>query len=477
MTPITNGDLCYTSAADLARMVRTRQVSPVELTDAVLERLRVLEPMLNAFVTVIADQARADARRAEQAVMDGKDLGPLHGIPLGFKDFIETAGVRTTFGSRTMEHHVPKQDSVAAARVRAAGAILIGKTTGSDFGWKATGDSPLTGITRNPWSPGHTPGGSSAGACASVAAGIGPMAVGTDGAGSIRIPASFSGVFGMKPSYGRVPQPSQSPAFVSHTGPISRTVADGALLLGVLAGPHDSDPGTLPMAPEDYAALLETGIAGRRLAWSRDLGYVEWVDPEVDDRCAAAARAFEDAGAIVEAATPDWGDPLPIVRDFWPAIWAGRIGDKLEAFADRLDPGLVACAEAGLRQGPETFVRAQMRRVALCEWTHRFFERYDYLLTPTVSVPALAVERLVPQGFPEHPWDWFSWCPHAFVFNLTWNPAATVPAGFTRDGRPVGLQIVGRRFDDTGVLRAAAAYERVRPWAQHRPALDGRGPP
>ncbi len=305
-----------------------------------------------------------------------------------------------------------------------------------------------------------------------MATGIGPLTVGTDGAGSIRIPASFCGVFGLKPSYGRVPQPGQSPTNGSHTGPIGRTVADGALLLKVIAGPHESDPATLQAAPKDYPALLETGVAGKRMAWSLDLGFAEMMDPEVADLCAKAARAFEDTGAIVEEATPDWGNPMPIIRDFWPAVWAGRIGHAIEEFRDRLDPGLVACAEVGLRQRPETFFKAQMERVAFCERTHHFFERYDFLLTPTVAVPALKIGRIVPDGCPDHPWDWLSWCPFGFPFNLTWHPAATVPAGFTQDGRPVGLQIVGRRFDDLGVLQASAAFERVRPWAQVRPPLD-----
>ena len=468
---MTNEDLCYTPAVELAQLIRTRKLSPVELTDAMLDRLHAIEPKLNAFVTITADQARVDARRAEQAVVRNETLGPLHGIPMGLKDFIETRGVRTSFGTHLMANNVPKQDSVVAARIRSAGAVFLGKTTAPDHGWKGTGDSPLTGISRNPWSLDHTPGGSSSGACASVAAGIGPLTVGTDGAGSIRIPASFCGVFGMKPSYGRVPQPGQSPTRGAHTGPISRTVADGALLLKIIAGPHESDPVTLQAPPEDYPSLLEKGVFGKRMAWSLDLGFAEMMDPEVADLCAKAARAFEETGAMVEEATPDWGNPMPIIRDFWPAIWAGRIGHALDEFRDRLDPGLVACAEEGLRQRPETFVKAQMQRVAFCERTYHFFERYDFLLTPTVAVPAIRVGRIVPENCPDHPWDWFSWSPFSCTFNFTWHPAATVPAGLTRDGRPVGLQIVGRRFDDLGVLQAAAAFERVRPWAQMRPRL------
>ena len=357
---MTNEDLCFTPAAELAALIRARKLSPVELTDIVLDRLHALEPKLNAFITITDDQARIDARRAEQAVMDGETLGPLHGVPMGLKDFIETKGVRTTFGSHLMVDNVPKQDSVVAARVRAAGGIFLGKTMGPDMGWKATGDSILTGSSHNPWSLDHTPGGSSSGACATVAAGIGTLTVGTDGAGSIRIPASFCGVFGLKPSYGRVPQPGQSPTNGSHTGPIGRTVADGALLLKVIAGPHESDPATLQAAPKDYPALLETGVAGKRMAWSLDLGFAEMMDPEVADLCAKAARAFEDTGAIVEEATPRLGQP----HAHHPGLLADCVGGSdrprhrgipgpPRSRSRRLRRGGTAPAPGDLLQGPD----------------------------------------------------------------------------------------------------------------------------
>ncbi len=464
-------DIFFTPATALAIAIRRKSLSPVELVDALFERIAKLNPVLKAFIVLTEEAARDQARRAEQAVMAGDALGPLHGVPVTIKDFIDVAGLATTYGSHIFKDNVVARDAVVVERVRAAGAIVIGKTTAPDFGWKATGDSRLTGDARNPWSLAHTPGGSSAGAAASVAAGLGPLAVGTDGAGSIRVPASFCGIVGFKASYGRVPQPGQSPAQTSHTGPMARTVADAALLLKVLAGPVGCDPVTLPMPPEDYPALLDAGIAGRRIAYSPDLGFATGIDPEVAARCHEAALALADAGAIVEEATPNWGDPSPIMLDMWPAIWAGRVGDRLEAFRDRLDPGLVACTEEGLRQPPETFVRAQMRRVTWCEQTYRFFERYDFLLTPSVAVPALEIGRLQPRGAREHPWNWLSWAPFSFPFNLAWNPAITVPAGHADDGRPIGLQIVGRRLDDTGVLQAAAAFEQIRPWAQLRPAV------
>lgn len=465
-------DLYYESATRLAELVRTREVSPVELVDALYLRIAELEPKLNAFVTLTEESAREQAKHAEIKVMSGEVLGPLHGVPMGIKDFIDVKGVPTTFGSHLLKHNMPLRDAVVTARARAAGAILLGKTSGPDYGWKGTGDSPMTGAPRNPWSLDHTPGGSSAGAAATVAAGIGPLTIGTDGAGSIRIPAAFCGIFGMKPSYGRVPQPGQSPASTSHTGPMSRTVADSALLLSVIAGPTSSDPVTLQDAPEDYAALLNAGVSGKRIAYSPDLGFATGIDPEVASCCEDAAWAFREAGAIVDQATPDWGDPMPIMMDLWPAIWAGRIGDKIDKHRDLIDPALVACAEEGLRQKPETFFRALVRRVEYCEKFNAFFDRYDFLLTPSVSVPALELGRLRPANYSDHPWNWFEWAPFTFPFNFAWNPAASVPAGRTVDGRPIGLQIVGKRFDDLAVLQVAAEFERIRPWANERPPLQ-----
>jgi len=469
--PMTTDYLNFMPAAGVATLIRQRQISPVDAVEAALQRLTAVEPQINAFVTVTAEHARAEARRAEAAVMHGAALGPLHGVPITIKDFIETADVRTTYGSRVHANNIPKRDSIVVQRVRSAGAIMIGKTTGPDHGWKPLGDSPLTGVTRNPWALEYTPGGSSSGGAAGVAAGVAPIAVGSDGAGSIRIPASFCGIFGIKPSYGRVPHPGQSPAANSCIGPMSRTVLDAAILLKALAGSYAGDPATLESDPADYPALLGSGVAGRRFAWSVDLGFARRVDPEVRDICQRATQAFVTAGASVEAATPAWGDLKSIIDDIWPASWVGRIGHLLPDWEEQMDPGLVACIKAGLEQPRGTFVRAQTRRIAFAEIAHRFFENFDFLLTPTVAVPALKVGLLVPEDWEPHAWDWMQWAPFSFPFNFSWQPAATVPAGFTAGGLPVGLQIVGRRFDDLGVLQAAAAFESLRPWAHLKPVL------
>jgi aspartyl-tRNA(Asn)/glutamyl-tRNA(Gln) amidotransferase subunit A len=463
-------ELCYTPATRLVEMVRARQLSPVELTRAVLDRIDALNGTLNAFCTVTADLALAAAREAEAAVMRGGRLGPLHGIPFSIKDLTRTRGVRSMYGSHIFADLVPDRDAPFVERLRAAGGVFLGKTTTPEFGWKALGDSPLTGITRNPWNPATTPGGSSAGAGAAAAAGLGPLHQGSDGAGSIRIPAAFCGVFGHKPSYGRVPQwPVSNNDSTTHVGPMTRTVADAALMLGVMAGPSEADRTSLEAAPADYVAHLHAGIKGRRLAFSPTLGGLR-VDPEVASLVRQAVRAFEDLGGHVEEREPAWPDSGELIRLMWSAHMAGNYSQHLPAFRARMDPGLVAAIGDGLALSVVDYIQARGSKMNLWDAMAPDFETHDLMLMPTVSVPALPVGRLNPEGWPQHAWDWFPWAGFSYPFNFSGQPAATVPAGFTASGLPVGLQIVGRRFDDLGVLQAAAAFEQARPWAQHRPA-------
>ncbi|MEK7220064.1 MAG: amidase family protein, partial [candidate division NC10 bacterium] len=293
-------DLASMPASELSAAIRAKRVSPVEVVEAVLDRIERLNPRLNAYCTVTAESARREAAAAEAAVMRGDALGPLHGVPVSVKDLVITRGVRTTFGSRIYENNVPQEDAPLVERLKAAGAILVGKTTTPEFGWKGVTDSPLLGITRNPWNPERTPGGSSGGAGAAVAAGLAPLAVGTDGGGSIRIPGSFCGVFGLKPTYGVIPvYPASATGTLSHAGPMTRTVRDAALMLQVMAGPDDRDPLSFPLEGMDFVAGLEGEIHGLRVAWSPTLGYAV-VDPEVRLVTEAAAKRFSDLGCRVE---------------------------------------------------------------------------------------------------------------------------------------------------------------------------------
>ena len=468
-----SADLCYTPAIELARQIRAKALSPVELTRAVLERIERLNPTVNAYCTVTAEAALETAREAERAVMRGERLGALHGIPYSIKDLSLTEGVATKFGSHVFAQRLGEVDAPFVRRLKAAGGVMLGKTTTPEFGWKALGDSPLTGISCNPWDTATTPGGSSAGAGIAAALGLGPLAQGSDGAGSIRIPSSFCGIFGLKPSYGRVPMwPVSNNDYASHTGPMTRTVADAALMLSVMAGPDPWDYTSLEGAPEDYVGKLDAGVRGLRVAFSPDLGGLR-VDPEVATLVKAAARVFEQLGCTVEDVKPDFADSTEMIRCLWSCHYTGNYARYLGEFRHRMDPGLVACIEDGMRYSATDYVTMRGRKIAYWDSVRPLFETYDLLLTPTVSVPALPVGRLNPEHWPQHAWDWIGWAGFSYPFNFTGQPASTVPAGFTPGGLPVGLQIVGRRFADLTVLQASAAFESARPWARRRPSIAG----
>ncbi|HUG36175.1 MAG TPA: amidase [Candidatus Limnocylindrales bacterium] len=469
MTPT---DLCFTPATELAALIRARALSPVELTRAVLERIERLNPKLNAFCTLTADAALAAASTAEAAVMKGGTLGPIHGLPFSIKDLALTRGVRTMGGSAIFAARVPDADAPYVGRLRDAGGVFLGKTTTPEFGWKGLGDSPVTGITRNPWNTEMTTGGSSAGAGAAAAAGLGPLHQGSDGAGSIRIPAAFCGVFGLKPSYGRVPQwPVSNNDFTTHVGPMTRTVADAALMLSVMAGPDERDRTSLEGAPADYVGQLPRGVKGLRVAFSPDMGGLR-VDPEVATLVSRAARVFEELGATVEEVKPGFADTHEMIRCVWSAHEAANYGQYLAEWRDRMDPGLVACIEDGYRYSMADYVQMKGRKLAFWDSVRPLFETYSLLLTPSLSVAAFPVGRLNPEHWPQHVWDWIPWASFSYPFNFTGQPAASVPAGFTPSGLPVGLQIVGRRFADLTVLQASAAFESARPWAARRPPGD-----
>src|SRR5713226_3511168 len=426
---MTEADLCYTPATKLAALIRSKKLSPVELTRTVLERVERLNPRLNAFCTVTADSAMKTAREAEQAVMKKRKLGPIHGIPFSVKDLSFTAGVKTMGGSHIFADRVPEHDAPFVRRLKEAGGILIGKTTTPEFGWKALSGCPLTGDTHNPWKLGFNTGGSSSGAGAAAAAGLGPLHQGSDGAGSIRIPSGFCGIYGLKPTYGRVPLwPVSNSDYTSHVGPMTRTVGDAALMLAVMAGPDESDRTSLEGVPDDYVGKLRAGVKGLRVAWSPDLGGLR-VDPEVAAVVKAAARVFEELGCAVEEVRPGFADTHDLIRCMWSAHEAGNYAPYLTEWRDRMDPGLVACIEDGLRYSVTDYVEARGRKFAFWDTVRPLFEKYALLLTPTTSVPALPVGRINPADWPQHAWDWLGWASFSYPFNFTGQPAATVPAG------------------------------------------------
>jgi aspartyl-tRNA(Asn)/glutamyl-tRNA(Gln) amidotransferase subunit A len=460
-------DLCFATVATLRALLDSREISAVELAEVVLRRMESLEPTLNGMSTVTADLAMAQARQADArpATDRGGDDVPLSGIPVTIKDLHMVAGYPVQSGSRIFADRIAEADSPFVARLKDAGAVILGKTTTPEFGWKGVSESPLTGITSNPWRAGYNAGASSSGAGVGAAAGYGPLHQGSDGAGSVRMPAHFCGVFGLKPTYGRIPNwPVPNNDQGSHVGPITRTVGDSAAMLKVMAGPHHLDHTSLEADPADYPGRLESTLQGRRIAFSPDLGHAR-VDPEVARLVADAVRAFEDMGCQVEEVTPDFGTLGPELGRFFWCAHEQVMGCYVEEHEAVMDPGLVACIREGEGTTVVDYLRMRERKYRYVNQIHSFMENWDLLLTPAVSVAAFPADQLQPDHWPAHAWDWLRWAEFSYPFNMSGSPAASVPCGMTAGGLPVGLQIVGKRFDDLGVLQASAAFEAMRPWA------------
>jgi aspartyl-tRNA(Asn)/glutamyl-tRNA(Gln) amidotransferase subunit A len=463
-------DLAYRSATDVARLIASGEISALEALDASLARLAATEPKLNAFVATLAVEARRDAQAADERQRRGAALGPLHGVPVSVKDLVAVAGAPFTFGSRSMAHNVAAADAASIERLRSAGAIIIGKTTTSEYGCKAVGESPLTGITRNPWDLRKTAGGSSAGAAASVAAGVTAIAVGTDGGGSIRIPAALTGLVGIKAQFARVPvYPTPATPTLAHVCPIARTVRDAALLFMALAGHDARDPASLPIPVPDALAACDRDVRALRIAWSPTFGYAP-VDPDVRATAERAARAFAAMGCDVDEVDAPFGaDPA----DLWSAeFYAGigaRLGPVLRERRDVLDPDVAAVVEHATALRAEDYYRAVFGRYEFRERVRGFFEAYDLLLSPTLPVAGVDAGIAVPPALAGR--NIVTWVCYTYPFNLTGQPAASVPAGFTPAGLPVGLQIVARPFREDHLFAAAAALESARPWAMRRPPL------
>ncbi len=447
-------------AARLLELYRDGALSPVEATMAALKRIEQHDEALNAFCLVDGEAAIEAACRSEERWHIKAPRGRLDGVPVSIKDVILTEGWPTLRGSKATDPDQPwDEDAPAVARLREHGAVLLGKTTTPEFGWKGVTDSPLTGITRNPWDPRRTPGGSSGGAAAAVATGMGALALGTDGGGSIRIPAAFTGIFGLKPSFGRVPAYPLSPfGTLAHLGPMTRTVEDAALMLTVLAEPDPRDWYALPAEGADYTKGLDGGVEGLKIAFSPTLGGHR-VAPEIAALVAAAAQSFVELGATVEEAEPE----LPDCAAAFRAHWYAGAASLLSGFSDEqkalLDPGLLEIAAEGAGYTLLDYLSAVRLREAIGITMNRFHEDYDLLLTPCLPIAAFEA------GLEEPPDDaggrWVDWTPFTYPFNLSRQPAASVPCGLTAAGLPAGLQIVGPLYADALVLRAARAYERT----------------
>jgi len=467
----TEQEIAWLSAEELAAAYRAGTLSPVTVTETLLTRIDRLNPTLNAFLHIDHDGALRAARAAQERLRRGERRGPLDGVPVTIKDLLDVQGLPTTSGSAVYRDVIAQSDSIVTERLKAAGCVILGKTNTPEFGLLPTTENELGPPCRNPWEPERTPGGSSGGAAAAAAAGLGPLHVGTDGGGSIRIPAAFCGVFGFKATYGRVARSGMSgmPLF-SHTGPITRTVADAALMLDAIAGPDPRDPTSLPERPPRFLEALATPLGRPRAAfWPRP--WAAPCDPEVAELVAAAAHRFADLGCEVVEAGPDTEDPRPT----WLTIMLGdeyTVGEELLArHRDRLAPYTRATLEAGARLTVPEYSRALRALERFRAAMRRFFEEYDLLIMPATAVAAfpigqrpdtIAGQKVDPLG---------GAFPYTAPFNLTGQPAAVLPCGFTGAGLPVAVQLVSRWGDEIGLLRACAAFEAAQPWRERRPAL------
>ncbi|HEY5795280.1 MAG TPA: amidase [Bosea sp. (in: a-proteobacteria)] len=455
------------SAAELGPLFASRELSPVEVAKDALERIERFEPQINAFVVRDAEVTLAMAEESQARWLKGEPRGPLDGVPVTIKDNVGIAGWPMRRGSAVASDAPFPEDAPATARLREAGTVFLGKTTMPEYGWKGVGDSPLSGITRNPWDIATGPGGSSAGAASCAALNLGCIHIGTDGAGSVRIPAAFTGVVGLKPTYGRVPAwPVSTMGFLAHLGPLTRTVADTALAMNAIGQPDNRDMTAMITRPPDYVDGLKGGVKGLRVAWSPRLGGNVPVDPEIAALTESAALAFRDLGASVEEVDPGFEDPIETLMAIWSAGAALALRNAGPAERARMDPGLVAVAEQGERVTGAAYVDALLnQRNALAHKMAQFHARFDLLLTPTLPLPAFAVGANTPThgGYGD---DWTRWTPFTYPFNITQAPAISLPCGLTSAGLPAGLQVIGAFGRDALVLRAAAAFEAARPFAR-----------
>ena len=461
----------FMALTDLVASFETKQLSPVDAVRTAYRRIDRHERDLNAFCHLLdEDKGLAAAREAERRWVEGAPAGPLDGVPITVKDALLATGWATLRGSQLSDPETPDtEDSPAVARAREAGAIVIGKTTMPEFGWKGVNDSPLSGITRNPWDLSVTPGGSSGGSAAALAAGIGNAAIGTDAGGSVRIPGSFSGLVAIKASYGRVANyPLSAAGTLSHIGPMTRTVADAALMLNVMARPDARDPANLPWDGHDFRDGIEDGVDGLRVVFSPTLGYAR-VDPEVAALVARAAEAFAGLGAEVEEIETPFENPSECFRIHFFSGISHALRNLTPEQRGLIDPGILPILEQARGIGRAEYMEAIDWRVGFSRAAKLFMETCDVLVTPTMAVPPFEVGTLSPEGY--DPENWMEWSPFTYPFNLTGQPAISVPCGFTGAGLPVGLQIVGQYHDEATVLRAARAYEAAHPTTDRRPPL------
>ncbi|NVM28936.1 MAG: amidase [Candidatus Helarchaeota archaeon] len=468
-------DICYMSASDMAESIKKQELTSEEITETIIERIEKINPMINAYCTTTFDKAREMAKKADDAVKKGKDLGLLTGIPTSIKDLASIKGVRTTFGSKLFENYIPEENSSFVNKLIDAGCVILGKTNTPEFGFKGVTDNFVFGASRNPWNLERTTGGSSGGAAAAVASGMSPLAQGSDGGGSIRIPSSLCGCYGLKPSLGRVaiyPRLHTFAQTLTVVGPIVRHVKDAALMLDVMKGPHEGDRLSLPLDNVNYLEAIEIKPKKMRIGYSLKLGFAKVVDQEVEKAFLNAIQLFEKLGWTIEESKIKLKRPESPFYTLWTTQIGHFLNPKLKEWRDKIDPELVKLVDIGVTYNGLAITKAMNDRRKLCDTLYTFFKDFDVLVTPTTAVPAFKLGMMYPPTINGRSVSPTGWQPFSFPFNLTGHPAATIPYGWSSEGLPIGLQIVGKRFAEATVLQVSKAFEEVAPWQDKKPEFD-----
>lgn len=473
MNRLTNLDLAYTPATTLAQMVNKKQISPVEVIKNCLERIEAVNSKLNCFCFTYPEEALEKARQAEQAVATGKALGPLHGIPVAFKDLTPTKDKITTLGSYIYEHWVPDASAAIVEKFEVAGAIIVGKTATPEFAYDGFTHSPLWGQTRNPWNPERTPGGSSGGSGAAVAAGCVPLAEGSDMGGSVRIPASFCGIFGLKPSLGRIPMDLLPSIYdnISHFGPLARTIDDVALFMSVAQGPDERDIQSIT-TPQNFNTPVPADLTGYRFGFSMNLGHLA-ISADVQFAVRNALERLRNAGAKIKEVELNWTYELQDVwGEYWKVFMAAYFGHHLETWRDRMDPNVVELIEGGLAIRAVEYKQLEIARTAAWRKLAALLSKFDGFLCPVMTMAAPEVGATCSDFYKIDDDGTYHGVDLTAVFNLFGQcPALSIPCGFSEEGLPIGLQVVGQRFDDYGTLCMGAAIDKILDYSKRRPAI------
>ena len=464
-------EICFMSACDMAEKIKSQELSAVEITETIIERIEKINPIINAYCIPTFDLARDSAKKADLAVKNGETIPLLNGIPTSIKDLMDIKGVRTTLGCKIYENNIAENDEIVVKRLKEAGAVILGKTNTPAFGHMPVTDNKIFGTTLNPWNLKRTSGGSSGGAGASVAAGLGPLALGSDGGGSVRIPSSFNGVFGLKPSFGRIPCEHHGHigwSTLDHYGPLVRYVEDAALMLDVMKGPDDYDRVTIPDNNISYVEKLKDEINNIKIGYSIKLGFVKAIDPEVEKNVVEAVHKFETLEWSVEEAKIRMKKPEVSFNTIVTAGFGFDLQSDLKN-RDLLDDTLIRMIEAGLTYNAVDVKRAEYQRDGVYKVVYNFFKNYDILITPTTACPAFGLGMMYPPTIAGKGVSPVAFMSYTYPFNLTGNPAASIPCGWTSEGLPIGMQIVGKRFDELTVLKVSKAFEKIQPWQDKRP--------